>query len=168
MPSAAVRDEGALQMRPAPCGYSSAHIFETILFFLLQKEKNGFNLPRKERGPVRTVVLNLTQGISDLSCPSRLSLPPERSLRSAHRGVRRSQLHSVSAGAAKAPYPLAPSSFPNCDRCAGSQFGTGGQSRPPLRTSRKDASIHTDKKSLCFAAEGFLLTLRIRRPWFRG
>ena len=24
MPSAAVRDEGALQMRPAPCGYSSA------------------------------------------------------------------------------------------------------------------------------------------------
>ena len=25
MPSAAVRDEGALQMRPAPCGYSSAH-----------------------------------------------------------------------------------------------------------------------------------------------
>ena len=37
-------------MRPAPCGYSSAHIFETILFFLLQKEKNGFNLPRKERG----------------------------------------------------------------------------------------------------------------------
>ena len=27
--------------------------------------------------------------------------------------VRRSQLHSASAGAAKAPYPLAPSSFPN-------------------------------------------------------
>ena len=24
--------------------------FETILFFLCQKEKNGFNLPRKERG----------------------------------------------------------------------------------------------------------------------
>ena len=47
------------------------------------------------------------------------------------RGVRRSQLHSVSAGAAKAPYPLAPSSFPNCDRCAGSQFGViwGGQIR---------------------------------------
>ena len=29
---------------------SSAHIFEPILFFLCQKEKNGFNLPRKERG----------------------------------------------------------------------------------------------------------------------
>ena len=39
------------------------------------------------------------------------------------RGVRRSQLHSVSAGAAKTPYPLAPSSFPNCDRFTGSQFG---------------------------------------------
>ena len=37
--------------------------------------------------------------------------------------VRRSQLHSVSAGAAKTPYPLAPSSFPNCDRFTGSQFG---------------------------------------------
>ena len=36
--------------------------------------------------------------------------------------VRRSQLHSVSAGAAKTPYPLAPSSFPNCDRFTGSQF----------------------------------------------
>ena len=72
-------------MRPAPCGYSSARIFETVLFFLCQKEKNGFNLPRKERGPMRTVVLNLTQKISAISCPSRSSLPPERSLRSAHR-----------------------------------------------------------------------------------
>ena len=107
--------------------------FEPILFFLCQKEKNGFNLPRKERGPVRTVVLNLTLKISDSSCPLHQTLPPERSLRAAHRGVRRSQLHSASAGAAKAPYPLAPSSFPNCDRCAGSQFGTGGQSRPPLQ-----------------------------------
>ena len=59
--------------------------FEPILFFLCQKEKNGFNLPRKERGPMRTVVLNLTQKISAISCPSRSSLPPERSLRSAHR-----------------------------------------------------------------------------------
>ena len=140
-------------------------VFEPILFFLLQKEKNGFNLPRKERGPVRTVVLNLTQKISAISRPLRSSLPPERSLRSAHhlsaelhsktdvcgrtessaptnrirkmmpdrhhqdsvrRGVRRSQLHSTSAGAAKAPYSLAPSSFPNCDRCAGSQFGDTG------------------------------------------
>ena len=37
---------------PHPVGAdapSSAHIFEPILFFLCQKEKNGFNLPRKER-----------------------------------------------------------------------------------------------------------------------
>ena len=39
------------------------------------------------------------------------------------RGVRRSQLHSASAGAAKTPYPLAPSSFPKADRFAGSPFG---------------------------------------------
>ena len=39
----------------------------------------------KKEGRVPTVVLNLTQKISDSSCPSRLSLPPERSLRSAHR-----------------------------------------------------------------------------------
>ena len=84
-PSAAVRDEETLQMWPAPCGYSSAHIFETILFFLPQKEKNGFNLPRKERGPVRTVVLNLTWKILVISCPFHQSLPSERSLRSAHR-----------------------------------------------------------------------------------
>ena len=104
--------------------------FKPILFFLLQKEKNGFNLPRKEKGPVRTVVLNWTQKILVISCPLRPSLPPERSLRSAHRGVRRSQLHSTSVEATKAPYSLAPSSFPNCDRCAGSQFGVtwGGQS----------------------------------------
>ena len=49
-----------------------------------EKEKNGFNLPRKERGPVHTVVLNLTQKISAISRPLRSSLPPERSLRSAH------------------------------------------------------------------------------------
>ena len=36
-----------------------------------------------------TVVLNLTQKISVVSRPSHLSLPPERSLRAAHRGVRR-------------------------------------------------------------------------------
>ena len=51
-------------------------------------------------------------------------MPPDRHHQDrVRRGVRRSQLHSASAEAAKAPYPLAPSSFPNCDRCAGSQFG---------------------------------------------
>ena len=47
----------------------------------------------------------------------------QRAVFHARRNVRRSQLHCASAGAAKAPYSLAPSSFPNCDRCAGSQFG---------------------------------------------
>ena len=59
----------------------SPAFFEPILFFLCQKEKNGFNLPRKEREQLPTVVLNLTQKISAISCPSRPSLPPERSLR---------------------------------------------------------------------------------------
>ena len=99
--------------------------------FSARKKRTVSIFQEKKEGKVRTVVLNLTQKISAISCPSRQTLPPERSLRSAHRGVRRSQLHSASAGAAKAPYPLAPSSFPNCDRCAGSQFGViwGGQIR---------------------------------------
>ena len=40
------------------------------------------------------------------------------------RSVRRSLLHSASAGAAKAPYSQPPSSFPKADRCAGSPFGS--------------------------------------------
>ena len=47
----------------------------------------------------------------------------QRAVFHARRNVRRSQLHCASAGAAKAPYPLAPSSFPKADRCAGSPFG---------------------------------------------
>ena len=108
-------------MRPAPRGYSSALLCNPISFSLPEKETVS---PAKgKEGKVRTAVLNLAQNILVFSCPPCQTLPPERALRSAHRGVRRSQLHSASAGAAKAPYPLAPSSFPNCDRCAGSQFG---------------------------------------------
>ena len=40
------------------------------------------------------------------------------------RSVRRSLLHSASAGAAKAPYSQTPSSFQKADRCAGSPFGS--------------------------------------------
>ena len=43
--------------------------------------------------------------------------------------VRRRLLHCASAGAAKAPYPQSPSSFPNCDRFTGSQFGFSGLCR---------------------------------------
>ncbi len=136
MPSAAVRDEGALQMRPAPRGYSSARlhdlkftftpagaddsvhskaplprggclrsaqtgrVFEPILFFLFQKEKNGFNLPRKERVLCKTGSANRTAIASEEA--SSIPFP---------------------AGAAKTPYPQPSSSFPNCDRFTGSQFG---------------------------------------------
>ena len=57
------------------------------------------------------------------ACRIRMQKPARHHQDSVRRGVRRSQLHSTSAGAAKAPYSLAPSSFPNCDRFAGSQFG---------------------------------------------
>ena len=53
-------------------------------------------------------------------------MPPARHPQDRARHVRRSQLHCASAGAAKAPYPLPPSSFPSCDRRAGSQFGETG------------------------------------------
>ena len=138
--------------------------FEPILFFLCQKEKNGFNLPRKERGQgayrcPEFDSKNLSHQLSVTPDPTSRKVSalcaspfgraaqqnrrlrtdrvvrPYRMLRirkkplarhhqdSVRRGVRRSQLHCASAGAAKAPYSLAPSSFPNCDRCAGSQFG---------------------------------------------
>ena len=48
-------------------------------------EKEMASRSQRKRGPVRTVVLNLTQKILVISCPFRSSLPPERSLRSAHR-----------------------------------------------------------------------------------
>ena len=148
---------------------------------------------------MRTVILNLTQKISAISCPSRQTLPPERSLRSAHRlsaelhsktdvcgrtessaptnrirkmmpdrhhqdrvrrGVRRSQLHCASARAAKAPYSLAPSSFPNCDRCAGSQFGdtralpVSGLLFPFLHRARRFFSFSKKRKKRMGAQNG--------------
>ena len=52
MPSAAVRDEGALQMRPAPCGYSSACVLRPHFLFSFRKG-NGVVRQRK-RGPRKT------------------------------------------------------------------------------------------------------------------
>ena len=52
MPSAAVRDEGALQMRPAPCGYSSACVLRPHFLLSFRKE-NGVARQRK-RGPRKT------------------------------------------------------------------------------------------------------------------
>ena len=79
---------------------SSAHIFETVLFFLRRERKERFQSSRKRKRAVR-----------NLKCsPCR------------HR-VRRRLFRSASTGAAKSPHPQPPSSFPNCDRFTGSQFG---------------------------------------------
>lgn len=68
-------------MRPAPCGYSSARIFETVLFFLCQKEKNGFNLPRKERGRKTYSLLLIFAVISRiLSCSPDVESAIKRSI----------------------------------------------------------------------------------------
>ena len=48
MPSAAVRDEGALQMRPAPRGYSSARVLRPHFLFSFRKG-NGVELPKEKR-----------------------------------------------------------------------------------------------------------------------
>ena len=53
--------------------------------FSARKKRTVSICQEKKEGKARTVVLNLTQKISAISCPSRSSLPPERSLRSAHR-----------------------------------------------------------------------------------
>ena len=117
-------------MRLAPCGYSSA-----------RSRRSGQRLPCVKGavtakavteglsgGHTRPYVFYRTSGgerrgdhWSPILRPhSFLSLFEKEKNR---RGVRRSQLHCASAGAAKAPYPLAPSSFPKADRCAGSPFG---------------------------------------------
>ena len=50
--------------------------FEPILFFLCQKEKNGFNLPRKERGPCKTGTANRAAIASEEA--SSIPFPPGR------------------------------------------------------------------------------------------
>ena len=50
--------------------------FEPILFFLFQKEKNGFNLPRKERGLCKTGSANRTAIASEEA--SSIPFPPGR------------------------------------------------------------------------------------------
>ena len=58
MPSAAVRDEGALQMRPAPCRYSSACVLRPYFLFSFRKgngvarqRKKGFSKPEMHSVP---------------------------------------------------------------------------------------------------------------------
>ena len=80
-----------------------ARIFETVLFFLREERKERFRSSKKRKRAVRN-----------------LKYSPCR-----HR-VRRRLFRSASTGAAKAPHPQPPSSFPNCDRFTGSQFGFRG------------------------------------------
>ena len=50
MPSASVRNEGALQMRPAPCGYSSARFLLPHSFLSLSKKERKES-PRRQKKP---------------------------------------------------------------------------------------------------------------------
>ena len=54
----------------------TGRVFEPILFFLFQKEKNGFNLPRKERGLCKTGSANRTAIASEEA--SSIPFPPGR------------------------------------------------------------------------------------------
>ena len=70
------------------------------------------------------------------------------------RSVRRSQLHSASAGAAKAPYSQPPSSFPKADRCAGSPFGSN-KKRKETTENLSDGSLDSPSaKGLALGARG--------------
>ena len=66
---------------PLPRGGSlrsaqTGRVFEPILFFLFQKEKNGFNLPRKERGLCKTGSANRAAIASEEA--SSIPFPPGR------------------------------------------------------------------------------------------
>ena len=137
MPSAAVRDEGALQMRPAPCGYSSARLHDLKFTFTPAGTDDSVHskAPLPRGGCLRSAQTGrVFETHSFLSLPERKerfqsskkrkSAVQNRKCKPYRHRVRRSQLHSVSAGAAKTPYPQPSSSFPNCDRFTGSQFGS--------------------------------------------
>ena len=62
-------------------------------------------------------VINFIMEIESLSYPDAVRLDVYK---------RQRLFRSASTGAAKAPHPQPPSSFPNCDRFTGSQFGFRG------------------------------------------
>ena len=68
---------GSLYQEGAVCAPRRlGEFFEPILFFLCQKEKNGFNLPRKERGLCKTGSANRTAIASEEA--SSIPFPPGR------------------------------------------------------------------------------------------
>ena len=74
-------DDSVHSKAPLPRGgclrsAQTGRVFEPILFFLFQKEKNGFNLPRKERGLCKTGSANRTAIASEEA--SSIPFPPGR------------------------------------------------------------------------------------------
>jgi len=53
-------------------------LFETVLFFLCQKEENGFNLPRKERGLSKPEVHLVPPSRQKKPANMELSLPRQK------------------------------------------------------------------------------------------
>ena len=68
-------------------------------------------------------------GLTEYVYPGRFYDGFFKSVMNTRTNVRRSQLHSASAGAAKAPYPLAPSSFPKRESHGGLPFRLWGMVR---------------------------------------
>ena len=74
-------DDSVHSKAPLPRGgclrsAQTGRVFEPILFFLFQKEKNGFNLPRKERGLCKTGSANRAAIASEEA--SSIPFPPGR------------------------------------------------------------------------------------------
>ena len=71
-----VLSKAPLPRRGAVCLRADWEFFEPILFFLFQKEKNGFNLPRRERVLCKTGGANRTAIASEEA--SSIPFPPGR------------------------------------------------------------------------------------------
>ena len=74
-------DDSVHSKAPLPGGgclrsAQTGRVFKPILFFLFQKEKNGFNLPRKERGLCKTGSANRAAIASEEA--SSIPFPPGR------------------------------------------------------------------------------------------
>ena len=132
-------DDSVHSKAPLPGGgclrsAQTGRVFEPILFFLFQKEKNGFNLPRKERGLCKTGSANRAAIASEEA--SSIPFPPGRRKLHIRSLLLPSQIVTVSLG-----HNLAIWNFTTPHAIlmmAGRWIFTdtlckGGQSRPPLR-----------------------------------
>ena len=123
-------------MRPAPCGYSSARIFEPILFFLPQKEKKE-GIQNRKRIPCRHHVT--THGIG-LICPPQITPncdPAQRSQFGKEEGASEYGAFAAPAEAECSWLLLTPRrffSFSIKEKEKNGGVKKGGQSRPPLQT----------------------------------